>query len=108
MSDVWSGVRWALMWWGALAGIVVCAVGYWPLVYALRRAWDVPVFPPGGGLYWLAWGLPLITVATIGATMFTIWRGARAAVAGFAVACLLTGLAMCAFGYSVDSMPYYM
>lgn len=96
------------MWLGVLAGIVVCVVGYWPLVHALRRGWDVPAFPPGEGRYWLAWGLPLIVVAAIGTTVFTIWRGARPAAAGFTATCLVTGLAMCAFGYSVDSMPYYM
>ncbi|TCN51633.1 hypothetical protein EV641_10921 [Rhodococcus sp. SMB37] len=92
---------------GALAGILVCAVGYWRLVFALRNAWDVPAFPPGNGLYWLAWGLPLGAVATIGTTVFVTWQGARPAAGGFTAGCLFMGLAMCAFGYSVDSMPYY-
>ncbi|CDZ90246.1 hypothetical protein RHRU231_680015 [Rhodococcus ruber] len=58
------------------ADVVGCArrhrrVCYWPLVYALRSAW----------------GPPLITVATIGTTAFTIWRGARPAAAGFPPLC---------------------
>lgn len=57
MSDVWSEFRWALMCWGALAGIVVCAVGYWPLVFALLRAWDVPAFRA-------RWGTVLARVGT--------------------------------------------
>jgi len=100
--------RLALLWWSAFAGIVVCAVSYWPAVMAMQRAFDVPSFPPGGVDYWLCWAAPLVAVATAGAVAFLVWRRARLALAGFLVAFLLTGLCMGMFGYSVDSMPYYM
>lgn len=108
VSDKRFESRLALIWWGALAGMLVCVLGYWPSVFALRDAWDVPGFPPGGGLYWLAWALPLGAVATIGTTVFALWHRARPAAGGFTIGCLFTGLALCAFGYSVDNMPYSM
>lgn len=108
VSDKRFESRLALIWWGALAGMLVCVLGYWPSVFALRDAWDVPGFPPGGGPYWLAWTLPLGAVATIGTTVFALWHRARPAAGGFTIGCLFTGPAMCAFGYSVDNMPYSM
>ncbi|APE09297.1 hypothetical protein BO226_08800 [Rhodococcus sp. 2G] len=97
-----------MLWWSAFAGIVVCALSYWSVVMAIRRAFDVQSFPPGGVDYWLCWAAPLVAVATAGTVTLIVWRRARLALAGFLVAFLLTGLYMGMVGYSVDSMPYYM
>ncbi len=94
--------------WGACAGVFACVLSYWSAVARLREAWGVETFPPGSAAYWWCWALPLVVLAAVGAVVFGLWRRARAAVAGFVVACALTGIVMCGFGYSVDSMPYYM
>lgn len=108
MSERRGEYRLALLWWSAFAGIVVCALSYWQAVTAIRRAFDVPSFPPGGVGYWLCWAAPLVAVATAGAVTLIVWRRAWLALAGFLKAFVLTGLCMSMFGYSVDSMPYYM
>ncbi|MBS9376612.1 hypothetical protein [Rhodococcus sp. B50] len=108
MSERRGEYRLALLCWGTFAGILFCAVSYWQAVTVVQRAFDVPSFPPGGVDYWLCWAAPLVAVATVGAVALIVWRRARLALAGFLVAFLLTGLCMGMFGYSVDSMPYYM
>ncbi|WP_430332867.1 hypothetical protein [Rhodococcus sp. ACT016] len=99
--------RWDLALLGSLLGAVVCAVGYWPANADLRDALDVQSFPPRGGTYWLCWLLPLAVVAAVVGVLL-VPRSSRPFASGFLAGLLLVGIVMCAFGYSVDSMPFYM
>ncbi|QCQ91002.1 hypothetical protein [Rhodococcus sp. SGAir0479] len=102
-----SASRWGLAFLGAFLGAVTCGVGYWPATVALRDALDVPHFPPSGGTYWMCWWLPVaVTVGLAAVLLFP--RSSRSFAAGFILGLVVVAAAMCAFGYSVDAMPYYM
>jgi len=102
-----SRFRWDLAALGAVLGAVTCGVGYWPANAALRDAFDVPSFPPGGGTYWLCWWLPVaVVVGVVGALLFP--RSSRAFAGGFIAGFVAVAAVACAFGYSIDAMPYSM
>lgn len=105
MSNERSGFPLGLMTLGALIGMLVCGLSYWPVV---QQKMEVQSFPPGGLKYWLCWLLPLGVVAVVFIPLALAWRSGRPVMLSFAIAFLFVGGALCMFGYSIDNMPYYM
>lgn len=102
-----SRFRWDFACLGALLGAVTCGIGYWPANGALRDAFGVRSFPPGGATYWMCWWLPVaVVVGAVGPLLFS--RSSRSFAGGFIVGVVAVSGVMCVVGYSVDGMPLYM
>ncbi|WP_235170882.1 hypothetical protein [Rhodococcus erythropolis] len=108
MSYERSGFPLGLMTLGALIGMLVCGLSYWPVVFELQQKMKVQPFPPGGLKYWFCWLLPLGVVAVVFIPLALAWRSGRSVMLSFAIAFLFVGGALCMFGYSIDNMPNYM